>query len=334
MYDIIEGILAKVSRGSRELPQDIAKYLADEVNIEQLITLYEAAGTTEHIDAARDLKSLFREELEERVRGASPDYEPALFAALLDMHSLQHLDEQLILVMTTNYEDLIEQAMQDVFGAVNYVIKTDPTNGPYDLSENPVPFLKLHGSFNWKNESPVMIQSTINEERDVIWIPPGVAKNREDYPFDLIWGKARELLDCDVLRIIGSSLSMNDWGLVSLVHTTQKPRADRQTPYSIEIIDYPSKCRRIKNEHKYLNMSTVLDIPEFSDYLVRSYSPAQIGTTVPEERLEQMGEQYLQPPENMFAHWLRAKGEALFNGGISLGTTKGYFENFVFTGLR
>ena len=45
---------------------------------------------------------------------------------------------------------------------------------------------------------------------------------------DLIWDKARELLDCDVLRIIGSSLSMNDWELVSLVHTTQKLRKSKR----------------------------------------------------------------------------------------------------------
>ena len=102
MVDIIRGILAKVNRGALKLPQNVANYLNENVNIEQLITLYEASGTTEHVEAARDLKSMFREELEERVSSSSADYKPALFAALLDMHSLQDLNEQLVLVMTTN----------------------------------------------------------------------------------------------------------------------------------------------------------------------------------------------------------------------------------------
>ena len=341
MTAIVDGIVDRMSSDRRELPdnvgknlsQNVANLLMDDVNIEQLITLYERSGTTEHVETALELKRLFRVELEKRVRNADVNHEPALFAALLDMHSLTQLDEQLILVLTTNYEDLIEQAMQDVLGGVNYVIKTAPTNGTYDLKDELVPFLKLHGSFNWKNESPIMIQNDIENEGEPVWIPPGVAKNRENYPFDLIWGKARELLDCDVLRIIGSSLSMNDWELVSLVHATQNFRTDQQPAYAIEIIDYPSRCKVFKDQHKYLNIKTVLEIPEFSTYLIRSYLPARIGTDVSEEELMRIGEQYLGDSENIFAHWLRAKGEALSNIGVQLETEKGYFKEFVIAGL-
>lgn len=334
MNGIIDGIVSKLSKEPRPKLEDVTNYLTEDANIEQLITLYESSGTAEHIQTAQTLKTLFREELEERVVGPGPDYAPGLFAALLDMHSLEGLDEKLIVVLTTNYEDLIEQAMQAVYGKVNYVIKTVPADGPYVLSNDEVPILKLHGSFNWKNESPVMIQRAISDEQDIIWIPPGVAKKRESYPFDLIWGKARELLDCDVLRIIGASLSMNDWELISLLFTTQKLRTDKKSSYIIEIIDYPDRCGKIKEQYKYLDIRGIFEIPEVREYLVKAYLPRHIGLDVAEERLEKIAQEYLQPPENMFAHWLRAKGEALYYSGVPIGTPRGYFEQFVLAGLR
>ena len=180
MQDIIDGITSGLNEEERLTLEDAANYLAGNADIEQLITLYEASGSAEHDKKARLLKQLFRKELERRVLDSSGDDQTSLFAALLDMHLLEGLDEKLVVVLTTNYEDLFEQAMQAVHGGVNYLIKTVSTNGPYELSDSEVPFLKLHGSFNWKRESPVMIQNTIENEEEVIWIPPGVAKNREN----------------------------------------------------------------------------------------------------------------------------------------------------------
>lgn len=332
MNDIIQGVMTRINTEEKLELADVPNLLAQDVDIERLITLYEASGIAKDIRAARLLKTLFRLELEERIVELGGDYETGLFAALLDMHLVEGLDEQLIVVMTTNYEDLIEQAMQAVYGSVNYLIKTIPTDAPYVLSNDNVPILKLHGSFNWRNESPVMVENAIGDDQDLLWIPPGVAKKRESYPFDLIWGKARELLDCDVLRVVGSSLSMNDWELVSLVHTTQKLRTDQQPQYTIEIVDYPSTCRRIKDQHKYLNMKTVLEIPEVRDYFVRSYVPASMTSSLTEEKLEELADEFL-AQENIFAHWLRAKGEALQTKGVPIDTDSGYFKQFVLAGL-
>jgi len=262
------------------------------------------------------------------VRESGDSFLAALFAPLLDMHLLPSLDEQLVVILTTNYEDLIDQAMQAVHGRINYVIKTVPSDGDYLLKDDDVPILKLHGSFNWYNKSPVVIQKVISDEEDVIWIPPGVAKKRGFYPFDVIWGRARELLDCDVLRIIGSSLSMNDWDLVSLVHTTQKLRTDEKSPYKIEIIDYPDTCKEIKERYSYLDMTTIMEIPEVREYLVRTYRPMDIGKDVPVEELEDRID-----GENVFALWLRAKGEALYYNDRPIATAKGYFQEFVLRGL-
>ena len=58
---------------------------------------------------------------------------------------------------------------------------------------------------------------------NTLWIPPGVDKKRENYPFNYLWGQAVEnLLECDVLRVIGCSLSRNDWGMIPILYTIQR----------------------------------------------------------------------------------------------------------------
>lgn len=332
MQDIADAIALKMSKDPDTRLAEVRNNLAEGVDIEHVITLYEASGTRDHIEVARRLKTLFRKEIQDRVHELGDSFTPVLFGALIDMHSINSLDEQLVAILTTNYEDLVDKAMQAVEGGINYLIRTVTSDSYYCLKEDCVPILKLHGSFNWKNEYPITIQKDIEDEEDVIWIPPGVVKKRQYYPFDVIWGKARELLECDTLRIIGSSLSRNDWELVSLVHTTQKLRTDHKPPYTIEIIDYPDVCEKIKEQYRYLNMKTILEIPEVREYLVRTYLPAYIGQKdVPNERLKGVA-RYL-GKENVFALWLRAKGEKLYFDGVSIATAKGYFEKFVFAGL-
>ncbi len=206
MQDIADGIALKMSKQPNERFRVVSNDLVEGVNIEELITLYEMSGTRQHSEIAEKLKTLFRNEIEERIAALGGSFVPTLLTALIDMHSVRGLREELVLILTTNYDDLIEIAMQRVKGSINYSIKTTCTDGYYCLKENRVPILKLHGSFNWKNKYPITIQKKIKKEKDVIWIPPGAVKNRQHYPFDVVWGKARELLECDTLRIVGSSL--------------------------------------------------------------------------------------------------------------------------------
>jgi hypothetical protein len=196
-----------------------------------------------------------------------------------------------------------------------------------------VPLLKLHGSFNWKNEYPIAIVSDIEDEEDVLWIPPGVVKRREDYPFSLIWGRARELMECDILRIIGCSLSRNDWELVSLLYTTQRLRSDGKQ-YILELIDYPEQCKDIIDRYKYMNIQTILDIPEVLSYLIREYFPHRAGQPITEAILTELRENITPGKFNVFEIWLRAKGEQLVDKGIQLTTDENsYFEEFIKSGL-
>lgn len=332
MPDIAYEISRKIREKNMESLADVSNDLVSGVDIEHLITLYEASGTREHNEIAKALKTLFREKIQERIAELGGSFFPTLFASLIDMHSIAGLDEELVLILTTNYEDLIEKAMQHVKGGINYSIKTISKDSYYCVKEDTIPILKLHGSFNWKNEFPIIIQSEIEEEEDVIWIPPGVVKRRDYYPFNVIWGKARELLECDILRVIGSSLSRNDWELVSLIYTTQQLRTDGKPPYTIELIDYPEPCEVLKEQYQYLNIKTILEIPEVREYLIQTYLVGDIGKReVSEEKIKGIA-RYI-GKENIFALWLRAKGEKLYYDGISLTTKNRYFEQFVKSGL-
>ena len=334
MPDLVYEIARKIHDDKIASLADVSNELVSGADIEHLITLYEASGTREHNEIAKKLKTLFRQKIQERINELGSSFFPTLFASLIDMHSIEGLDEKLVLIMTTNYEDLIEKAMQHVAGGINYTIKTMSKDKHYSVKEDTVPILKLHGSFNWKSEFPVTIQSKIVREEDVIWIPPGVVKRREYYPFDVIWGKARELLDCDILRIIGSSLSGNDWELVSLIHTTQQLRTDGKPPYTIELIDYPDKCEKLKEQYNYLNIKTILEIPEVQEYIVRTYTAKDIGRReISEEKIKGIAKYISDKETNIFSFWLRAKGEKLYYDDISITTENKYFEQFVMSGL-
>lgn len=334
MPTIAYEISRKIREDNIEALTEVSNDLVSGVDIEHLITLYEASGTREHSEIAKQLKKLFREKIQERIKELGDSFSPTLFTSLLDMHSIPSLGEELVLILTTNYEDLIEKAVQQVAGGINYLVKTISEDSHYCVREDSIPILKLHGSFNWKSGFPIIIDSQIEQEEDVIWIPPGVVKRREYYPFDVIWGKARELLECDTLRIIGSSLSRNDWELISLLYTTQQLRTDGKLPYTIELIDYPDKCEELKEQYKYLNMRTILEIPEVREYIVRTYLAGDIRKReVSEERIKGVAKYITDDRENIFALWLRAKGEKLYYDGIPITTENRYFEQFVKSGL-
>lgn len=330
MPDIVEGIAYKIRENDIEELFGVSNELTEEgADVEHLITLYEASGTKRDNDIAKQLKKLFREEIQERMNELSDSFFPTLFASLIDMHSVEGLDEELVAILTINYEDLIEQAMQYIKGGINYSIRIINKGSPYSIRDTSIPILKLHGSFNWKNEYPVAIVDSIEGEEDVLWIPPGVVKRREYYPFSLIWGRAKELLECDILRVIGCSLSRNDWELISLLYITQKLRADRE-PYWIELIDYPHRCQKIKKEYGYLKIRPILRLPEVRELIINEYIPEPMDTReITEERIEEIGQYITEEKRNIFAIWLQAKGEKLLSDGISITTPKNIFKRFI-----
>lgn len=309
----------------------ISNELTEEgADVEHLITLYEASGTSRDNEIARKLKGLFRAVIQEKMNDLDESFFPTLFASLIDMHYVVGLDEELVAVLTINYEDLIERAIQIIKEGINYSIKITNKGSSYSINESSIPLLKLHGSFNWKNEYPVAIVDDIEHDEDVLWIPPGVVKRREEYPFSVIWGRAKELLECDILRIVGCSLSRNDWELISLLHSTQKLQSDRD-PYWIELIDYPDKCKEIKKQYTYLQIRPILNIPEFRDYLIKQYlSLSTTPRAVTEEDIESMGNYIAEKKQNIFCLWLQAKGDKLLSEGIPVTTSKNIFSKFIY----
>lgn len=237
------------------------------------------------------------------------------------MHMIKDFDEELIGLLTLNYEDLIERSAQNIINGVNYIINIKTQNTNLQIDKNKIPILKLHGSFNWKKEFPISVNDIIKNNEDVLWIPPGVEKERTEYPFNILWGKAQELLDCDILRIIGCSLNRNDWHLVSLLYITQKLNTNKKE-FIIELINSRDGCKRIKRNYAYLNIKKIEDIKEIREF-------AQSSIKTPGDVSETAIEAYIDGYKNKFDMWLRAKGESIISNKISLETSKNIFKNFM-----
>ncbi len=140
--------------------------------------------------------------------------------------------------------------------------------------------MKLHGGFDLKYRNKKL--SIIN---------PGINKNYLELPYNFIWGRALELLiECDILRVIGCSLSQNDVGLVDLLF---KAHLIRNQPLRIQLIDFDPPNNRIKENYGFLpKIETASDIEEglISDPAIEK---PDIG--------------------NPFKIWLKAKIEETFN---------------------
>lgn len=248
-----------------------------------------------------------------------------LYSVLIDLHHVSGLEEELLSCITLNYEDILERTIKAHFGYdVDYVVKT----GNKQARKKPIKVYKLHGSFNWFNSRPIIIRkmSAINS-KDTLWIPPGVEKRKENYPFNLLWGKVIEdLLNCDILRVIGCSLSRNDWGLIPVLYTIQKFNQNRRN-VEIEIIDYPDNAKTIKNTYKYLRINGFLDLPA-----VLSYYKKQFPETSPEsEIISEIESKFADKSKiNPFQEWLDAKADFMINNGIDIKTRRNFLYNLYY----
>lgn len=326
MRDVKDEILRKIEKDKSNNLVDIKNELTSEyADVEHLITLYESTGIPKHERIAKHLKRLFKEVVQERTN----KLKPTLLLALIDMHEIQKLNEELVGILTLNYEDILEQAIQDVKGGINYSIDISYTKNSYLQKREIFPLLKLHGSFNWANEFPITLTNDkkTKDTDHALWIPPGVEKRKERYPFSIIWGRAKEILNCDVLRVIGCSLNRNDWQLVSLLYTTQKLNNHRNDyDYDIELIDYFDKGKKISREYSYLKFRLISEIKEVKEYLNNAFLKPSENDTLATEDIEKL---LSNETNNIFDIWLKAKGDDLRNRNIELITHKKYFENYI-----
>ena len=181
----------------------------EETDFEHVISFLDEAPSLLHRQFAHDLRQAFEEVLRDQLKAVSDDENGnpiELYRVLFDIHNVPNCPEALQGILTTNYDPYIEEALDAVdLGPVDFGFILEDL--PADPHASGTRLLKLHGSFDWQDTWPISRGSG----DATLWIPPGINKEKQTYPFNILWGLARELLSCDVLRVIGCRLDANDW---------------------------------------------------------------------------------------------------------------------------
>jgi hypothetical protein len=310
--------------GVKHLVNDV---VGDETDFEHLLTFLADTPSNRYQEFASRLREVFsdvlRTELLE-VRESLGEKHSTLYSVLLDMHNVDDSGEALKGFITLNYDSFLEHAIEKIHGhGVDYGVHT----GDVGSQERTIPVLKLHGSFSWRHTWPIQV-AEVGE--NALWIPPGIRKAKADYPFNAIWGAARELLDCDVLRIIGCNLGPNDWDLVSLLFTTMHGRESAR-PYKVEVVAPPSTAARIANEFPYLGVRSLLEVADVGPQLVAEVlggEPTSFSD-LDEESQKRAIKEANGKIRNPFEHWLRVKGEVMYGKLLTIGTDRNIFRDFV-----
>ena len=244
-------------------------------------------------------------------------------AVLVDMHEVAGNEERLQGFLTLNYDVFLERAIVEELGReVDYGI----AHRSHSQTVSPITVLKMHGSFGWSRNWPIETQLRHSAG---VWIPPGIKKPKNDYPFNVIWGRARELLDCDVLRIIGCNLGPNDWDLVSLLFSTRHTHTSAP-PYAIEVISGFETADRIRNLFPYLEIRWLPELPRIGDQIVSELlgsAPRQFNS-LPKKLQSEATDKARDAIKNPFSYWLAQMGGALMTDVGDLTTQSGAFQAF------
>ncbi|HEY5536079.1 MAG TPA: hypothetical protein VIL99_14230 [Ignavibacteria bacterium] len=289
-------------------------------DIEHLITVLE----TQHKNTASEkIRKYYRESIIEIAEPISKSLsEKNLYSVLIDYYNISKLDEELLCFITLNYEDILERIIKSCFNLeIDYALHSNKKKSKTDA----IKVLKLHGSFNWRNTRPVsIIKMTTKNSYNSLWIPPGVEKRKDNYPFNILWGQATEyLMQCDILRVVGCSLSRNDWGLIPILYTIQKFN-DSKMNTEIEIIDYPSTALNIIENYKYMKFCSITDIPEFLEFHKKKLPAASDSELIKEIKAKFSDKD----KSNPFYEWLDAKIDFLIDKKVDIKTPKNIVYNF------
>jgi hypothetical protein len=243
---------------------------SDSSNIELFISLIEnnapdiedAARTVDHLKdlVEKDIKEILNEER------SNAFY---LHKALFELHA-NNLNENIVGVISLNYDTVLDDAYKLSYGDPDYSFS------PSKSEFAPFPVLKLHGSFNWND---IEING---RRRKIPIIPVGINKNYLRLPYNFIWGRALGILaSCDILRVIGCSLSQNDSQLIDLLF---KAHIEKGGPFEIQLICPERAGVEIKSRY---------------DFFPRITTAIRVEDTLMTEVKESA---------NVFMEWLKAKG--------------------------
>lgn len=320
--DIRDRILSKYVSKAPPIHDDLAwNAFTDTPDVEHFISILEYQNK---FGAAEIIRREYREAIL-KIAGSVSQTPPRqnLYSVLLDYQlnlANKHLGENLLGFVSFNYEDILENTISTFFRPVNYVFKH------YRKAGAPVNVYKLHGSFNWINERPIKIRKMKNVgSKPSLWIPPGVDKKKDTYPFNLLWGQlTEELLKCDVLRVIGCSLSRNDWGIIPVLYTMRD--FVERNGFDIEVIASPGTAENITRNYGYLNVKSMLEMEDVIDYFRE-----ELGNLKNDKELKKEISDSLSDREkgNPFRDWLLSKLYYLAQTlDVSIGTPDGIVSEF------
>jgi hypothetical protein len=260
------------------LPQETRSAFESDkgVDIEKLISLLIACNVDSENRLADQIRRYYFEDIRDGLSTAGILSNPKLALGLLELHKqeLFRQIETLSGIITTNHDGLLQLAGEKVYGGVDIGIpfesdEVTPINGVFSL-------VQLHGSFTWTFGVPArvhLLKAETDYDEDTVWIPPAILKDSRSYPFNKLLGHAYELLSkhCDILRVVGSSLTQNDWHILSLVFGAQRHRElSGGTPFRIELIMPTAAGESIVEACSYLrNLTPIgqLTDGDFTPYL-------------------------------------------------------------------
>ena len=332
MQDLSPALATKLHNLVDEAPFDdprlkdlVNSVIHDDTDFEHVITFLDSAPSSLHRDFAEKMKQEFQQVLRDRLDLIRSDHgtEPTeLYSVLIDFHNIPGCPEHLQALLTTNYDEYLESAIESVTkGAPDFGVMVNaasPTrNGPQ--------LLKLHGSLGWRDTWPISTESDVGR---TLWIPPGIHKAKQDYPFNVLWGRAAETLNCDVLRIIGCRLAPNDWDLIALLFASR--HMNHPTAPEIQVIDSPRHVEDLKKQYPYLEISSMLE-----DHPVGTRIMADIIGTITKPYVQLTEQEQLEIVEragwrrNWFELWLTQKVEQLNEDLDTVATTAGVVDEFI-----
>jgi hypothetical protein len=299
----------------------------EDTDVEHVITFLDESSSGLHKKFAGDLRGIFEKVLRELLDQIEKEHGEkllGLYAALIDMYAVPDFPEVLSGFLTTNYDSYIERAAEARCGYQPEmgieIRRKSATAMP------PLKILKLHGSFDWKASWPI----EGGQGAYTLWIPPGIQKAKDRYPFNAIWGLAREILDCDILRVIGCRLGPNDWDLISLLFAGRHVNASRSKGFDIEMIDSPQHADRLKESYPYLGIKSIYEVEKVGESILTELlgSLPSPGLRRFEDLDEHERKTALGKSENWFRLWLKHMAESL-NAIGSLETPSGVFKAFL-----
>jgi hypothetical protein len=291
------GVSARVISNLTERERELLG-TSSEIDIEKLVALSSACGVGRMSNLAEKLRRLYFQDLCSKIP-APILRRPTLAESLLQVHKelLQAEGvEELSCVISTNHDGLFQLASQRVFGGLNLGVPFESSR--FRAAGNAPPILQVHGSFTWSFGLPISVEPISRSSlysKDIGWIPPTVAKESKQFPFNKLTGLAYEYLSksCDVLRVIGSSLTQNDWNILSLIFNAQKHlELTGGAPFRIELIMPRKTGQRIRDECSFLKK--VAPIAMITDGDFGAYLDEYTEARDPETA-------------NPFAYWLKQK---------------------------